>query len=161
MAGAGDASGFRCASEHASGGGLLSEIAWRQHPDLRAADAFARISRAPFVGIDHPGRVFLALAVATRYKSSLPAEADRAVHRLLPRAAQAEARALGLTLRLAERLSCGEPAVLDGSELAAEDGRLVLRLTARHRPLASGKAQSAAEALARALDCTLSLETGG
>ena len=49
---------------------FLSEIAWRQHPDLRATDAFARISRAPFVGIDHPGRVFLALAVATRYKSS-------------------------------------------------------------------------------------------
>ena len=137
---------------------FLSEIAWRQHPDLRATDAFARISRAPFVGIDHPGRVFLALAVATRYKSSLPAEADRAVNRLLPRAAQAEARALGLTLRLAERLSCGEPAVLDGSELAAEDGRLVLRLAARHRPLVSGKAQSAAEALARALDCSLCVE---
>ena len=26
---------------------FLSEIAWRQHPDLRATDAFARISRAP------------------------------------------------------------------------------------------------------------------
>ena len=140
---------------------FLSEIAWRQHPDLRAADAFARISRAPFVGIDHPGRVFLALAVATRYKSGLPAEADRAVSRLLPQPAQAEARALGLSLRLAERLSCGEPAVLDGSHLATEDERLVLRVAPEHRPLVSGKAQSAAEALARALDRNLSLETAG
>ena len=139
---------------------FLSEIAWRQHPDLRAADAFQRIARAPFVGIDHPGRVFLALAVAQRYKSGLPVEADRAASRLLPDGAEAEARALGLTLRLAERLSCGEPAVLDGSRLAAEEDRLVLRIAPEHRPLVSGKAQSAADALARALGCTLSLETG-
>ena len=140
---------------------FLSEIAWRQHPDLRASDAFTRISRAPFVGIDHPGRVFLALAVARRYKSSLPAEADWAVNRLLPNAALAEARALGLSLRLAERLSCGEPAVLDGSELAADDERLVLRVAPEHLALLSGKAQSAAEALARALGRTLSLQTAG
>ena len=140
---------------------FLSEIAWRQHPDLRAADAFARISRAPFVGIDHPNRVFLALAVATRYKSALPAEAGQAVSRLLRPPAQDEARALGLALRLAERLSCGEPVVLDKSQIAAEDGRLVLRLAPEHRPLASGKALSAAEALARTLGCSLSLETGG
>ena len=138
---------------------FLSEIAWRQHPDLRAADAFARISRAPFVGIDHPGRVFLALAVARRYKSGLPADTDWVVNRMLSSAAQAEARALGLTLRLAERLSCGEPAVLDGSQLAAEDGRLVLRVAPEHLPLLSGKAQSAADALARAVGCTLLLET--
>ena len=140
---------------------FLSEIAWRQHPDFRAADAFARISRAPFVGIDHPGRVFLALAVATRYKSGLPAETDWVVNRLLSNAAQAEARALGLTLRLAERLSCGEPAVLEGSALTAEDGRLVLRVAPEHLPLASGKAQSAAEALARSLARTLCVEASG
>jgi len=137
---------------------FLSEIAWRQHPDLRAADAFARISRAPFVGIDHEGRVFLALAVATRYKSRLPIAASRAVNRLLPPAARAEGRALGLALRLAERLSCGEAAVLDGSQLAQEGGGLVLRLGPEHRPLASGKARAAAHALARSLKCTFTVE---
>ena len=137
---------------------LLSEIAWRQHPDLRTADAFTRISRAPFVGIDHPGRVFLALAVATRYKSRLPVGATRTANRVLPQAVRTEARALGLALRLAERLSCGEPAVLDGSRLAAEDGRLVLRLAPEHRPLVSGKARAAADALARALGCTPAFE---
>ena len=140
---------------------FLSEIAWRQHPDLRAADAFTRISRAPFVGIDHPGRVFLALAVATRYKSALPAEADQAANRLLPAKAQGEARALGLALRVAEKLSCGERAVLDGSHLSAEGDRLVLKLAAAHEPLASGKAKSAADALARSIDRELALETAG
>ena len=137
---------------------FLSEIAWRQHPDLRASDAFARISRAPFVGIDHADRVFLALAVATRYKSRLPVGAARPVNRLLPQAVRAEARALGLALRLAERLSCGEPAVLDGSHLGAEDHRLVLRLAPEHRPLASGKARTAAGALARALGRAITFE---
>ena len=143
-----------------SAAAFLAEIAWRQHPDLRAADAFTRISCAPFVGIDHAGRVFLALAVATRYKSGLTAAASRAVSRLLPQSAQAEARALGLALRLAERLSCGEPAVLDASRLTADGSRLTLRLAPEHLPLASGKARAAADALARALGCTLALETG-
>ena len=137
---------------------FLSEIAWRQHPDLRAADAFTRIARAPFVGIDHPGRVFLALAVANRYKSALPDESVQAVNRLLPQGEQDAARVLGLALRLAERLSCGEPAVLDGAGIAVEGARLMLRLRPEHLPLASGKARSAAEALARTLDCTFSLE---
>ena len=137
---------------------FLSEIAWRQHPDLRAADAFTRIARAPFVGIDHPGRVFLALAVANRYKSALPDESVQAADRLLPQGEQDAARVLGLALRLAERLSCGEPAVLDGARIAVEGDRLMLRLRPEHRPLASGKARAAAEALARTLDCTFSLE---
>ena len=102
--------------------------------------------------------MFLALAVATRYKSRLPVGAARPVNRLLPQAVRAEARALGLALRLAERLSCGEPAVLDGSRLAAEDGRLVLRLAPEHRPLASGKARTAAGALARALGRAITFE---
>ena len=137
----------------------LSEIAWRRHPDLRAAEAFMRIARAPFVGIDHPERVFLALAVAARYKPALPAEAARAAERLLPPEARAQARAVGLALRLAERLSGGAPSVLDDSRLALEEGdRLTLRLAPRHRPLAAGKARAAAAALARALACTLHVE---
>ena len=137
----------------------LSEIAWRRHPDFRAADAFMRIARAPFVGIGHPARVFLALAVAARYKPALPAEAARTAEWLLPPEARAQARALGLALRLAERLSGGAPAVLDDSRLALEgDDRLALRLAPRHRPLAAGKARAAAEALARALGRELRIE---
>ena len=83
------------------------------------------------------------------------AEAVRPEPRPVP---DEQARALGLALRLAERLSCGEPAVLDGSRLAAEDGRLVLRLAPEHRPLASGKARTAAGALARALGRAITFE---
>ena len=119
---------------------------------------FATILATALVGIQC---LALALAVATRYKSALPAEADQAANRLLPAKAQGEARALGLALRLAEKLSCGERAVLDDSQLSAEGDRLVLRVAAGHEPLASGKAKSAADALARSIDRELALETAG
>ena len=48
--------------------------------------------------------------------------------------------------------------MLDGSQIAAGDGQLVLRLAPEHRPLASGKARTAADALARALKYTVTFE---
>ena len=33
------------------------------HPDFRSGQAFQQVLSSPYVGIDHPGRVFLALAV--------------------------------------------------------------------------------------------------
>ena len=46
---------------------LLADIGWRAHPDYRAERSLSMISQAAFVGIDHPGRVFLALTVFYRY----------------------------------------------------------------------------------------------
>ncbi len=137
---------------------LLSEISWRQHPDIRGIDAFTRVSRAPFVGIDHPGRVFVALAVTVRYKSNLPSQAERAAALLLSPHVRGQAVALGLALRLAASLSSGEPAVLEGSRLSVADGRLVLRVAPRFRPLVSGKAAMTANALARTLECNFAVE---
>src|SRR5262249_14825345 len=45
----------------------LSDIGWRDHPDYRAEQAFTRILRLPIAGIDHKGRVAIALAVFIRY----------------------------------------------------------------------------------------------
>ena len=47
---------------------LLADIGWRAHPDYRAERSLGMISQAAFVGIDHPGRVFLALTVFYRYE---------------------------------------------------------------------------------------------
>src|SRR5262249_22209678 len=45
----------------------LSDIGWRDHPDYRAEQAFTRILRLPIAGINHKGRVAIALAVFVRY----------------------------------------------------------------------------------------------
>jgi exopolyphosphatase/guanosine-5'-triphosphate,3'-diphosphate pyrophosphatase len=147
--------GFPGASAHRrlwTAAALLSEIAWRTHPDFRAADSFARVARAPFVGIDHTARVFLAAAVATRYESDSPDDANQVVEAILSPEVREEARVLGLALRLAERLSCGEPSVLDKSELVLTPAAVTLRLAPQDRPLLSGKANDAGTALAEALD---------
>jgi exopolyphosphatase / guanosine-5'-triphosphate,3'-diphosphate pyrophosphatase len=47
---------------------LLADISWRTSPDYRGSRAVTVISQASFVGIDHPGRAFLALAVFFRYE---------------------------------------------------------------------------------------------
>ena len=45
----------------------LSDIAWAEHPDYRAEQAFTRSLRMPFGGISHAERVFLAAVLHTRY----------------------------------------------------------------------------------------------
>src|SRR5690606_42112878 len=46
---------------------LLADIGWRAHPEYRGEQSLNIISHSAFVGIDHPGRAFLALAVFYRH----------------------------------------------------------------------------------------------
>ena len=46
---------------------LLSDISWRAHPDYRGEQSLILIAHAALGGIDHPGRVFLALASYFRH----------------------------------------------------------------------------------------------
>jgi exopolyphosphatase / guanosine-5'-triphosphate,3'-diphosphate pyrophosphatase len=47
---------------------LLADIGWRAHPDYRGAQSLNIIAHGAFVGIDHPGRVFMALANFYRHE---------------------------------------------------------------------------------------------
>ena len=95
---------------------LLSDIAWRDHPDYRAEQSFDRILRLPIGGIEHAERVFAAAAVAARYAGTLEPIAGEAVLRLIDEPRLSQALVLGLALRLAYSLSgatrscCGKPA---------------------------------------------------
>lgn len=46
----------------------LADIGWRAHPDFRAQQALEVISNAGFVGINHEGRAYLAIASYHRYQ---------------------------------------------------------------------------------------------
>lgn len=100
---------------------LLSDIAWMEHPDYRAEHAFERVLRMPVVGLDHPGRVFLAIALAARHGVGPESHDPRIVALLSPELA-VQAHTLGLALRLAYALSGGAPSLL---------GRCRLELTVR------------------------------
>jgi exopolyphosphatase/guanosine-5'-triphosphate,3'-diphosphate pyrophosphatase len=112
---------------------LLADIGWRAHPDYRAERSLGMIAQAAFVGIDHPGRVFLALTVFYRYDG----EAMRDdMTRLLDDRQIERAHLLSSLFRLAYILSAAMPGMLPKIGLKLNgDKQLVLTLPARLKDL--------------------------
>ena len=107
---------------------LLSDLAWREHPDYRAVQAMHRVLLYPFAAIDHAERAFIAYAVYTRYGGSNdPSDAEPALA-LLSAESAARARLVGMALRLAYTLSAGVPFLLRKTELRLKDGKLRVKL---------------------------------
>jgi exopolyphosphatase / guanosine-5'-triphosphate,3'-diphosphate pyrophosphatase len=95
----------------------LSDLAWRDHPDVRAQECFRRVLQLPFIGLDHAERVFLALTLHARYGGSANDPVLSPAVKLLTGNAQARARILGRALLLAYRLSGGVPEILRRARL--------------------------------------------
>src|SRR6185437_4393336 len=47
---------------------LLADIGWRAHPEYRGTQSLNIIAHASFIGVDHPGRAYLALASLYRHE---------------------------------------------------------------------------------------------
>lgn len=96
----------------------VAELCWRDHPDYRAEHAFHQVLRAPFVGLDHRERVFLAVAASARYRAGPELLATPVVESLLAPADRRRARGLGLAMRLAALISNGRPELLSRARLS-------------------------------------------
>ena len=79
---------------------LLSDVAWREHPDYRAEQAYLRLLRQPMEGADHQDRAFLALSCFARYGGGLGNKAAGTVRELLPETRQRQAMVMGAARRL-------------------------------------------------------------
>lgn len=90
----------------------LADIAWRGHPDYRGEQAVDMIAYGALVGIDHPGRIFLAEALAVRYMGLKHKSMSAALFELLDDEADRRAKMLGVLLRVAYPLSAAMPGVL-------------------------------------------------
>ena len=106
----------------------LSDISWRDHPDIRAEESYRRILQFPFIGLDHTERAFLAIALHARYAGRLDAPYLAGALSLLKAADRRRAEVLGRAVLLAYRLSGGTPAVLADSRLSIEPNRLRLEV---------------------------------
>ena len=104
---------------------LLADIGWRAHPDYRADRSMSMISQAAFVGIDHPGRVFLSLTIFYRYEGEVMKDD---LTRLLSEEHMERAHLLSSIFRLAYILSAAMPGMLPRIGLTLE-GTKVLTLT--------------------------------
>jgi exopolyphosphatase/guanosine-5'-triphosphate,3'-diphosphate pyrophosphatase len=111
----------------------LSDIAWRDHPDVRAMESFDRLLQFPFIGLDHSERVFLAVALHARYAGKADdAHLAPAIDLLSPSLRQ-RAQILGRAMLLGYRLSGGVPEILAGARLqiTPDQVRLEVGKTAR------------------------------
>jgi exopolyphosphatase/guanosine-5'-triphosphate,3'-diphosphate pyrophosphatase len=108
---------------------LLSDMAWRGHPDYRGEQSAVLVAQSAIVGVDHPGRAFLALCVYHRYERRLTGELLPKLSELIPRPERKRALIVGQAVRLAHTLSAGMAGVLPQTRLEYENGKLVLRIS--------------------------------
>ena len=106
----------------------LSDIAWTEHPDYRAEQAFTRSLRMPIGAISHQERVFIASALHARYGGAPDDPIKAPTRPLLDDREAAQARSLGLALRLAYTLCGGAFDLLSEVRLLRSGGILTLEL---------------------------------
>ena len=107
-------------------GCLLSDIGWRAHAEYRGLQSLNMIANAALVGIDHPGRAFLALVVYHRHEGvgaefASPRLRELASPRLIERA-----RVLGAAIRVAHMISAAMPGVITRTRAEVRNGELTL-----------------------------------
>jgi exopolyphosphatase/guanosine-5'-triphosphate,3'-diphosphate pyrophosphatase len=129
---------------------LLSDIAWRAHPDYRAEQSHEMISNATFIGLDHPSRAYLALSASYRHVAS-DSELGPVSRSLVSPRQLDRARILGSAMRVAYILSAAMPGVLPRAPMTAQKGRVVLTLPTDLAPLNSDRLQSRLKQFARVI----------
>ena len=108
----------------------VSDSAWREHPALRAREAFYRLAQYPFIGLNHAERAYIAYAVFIRYEGSPEDLFTRPMLALLPEPERRRAELLGATLQLGYRISAAVPELLATSRLRIVGDELQLDLPA-------------------------------
>ena len=125
---------------------LLADIGWRAHPDYRADRSMSMISQAAFVGVDHPGRVFLALTIFYRYEGEVMKDD---LTRLLSEQQMERAHLLSSIYRLAYILSAAMPGMLPRIGLILEGSKvLTLRLPNKLKDLMGERVEKRLASLA-------------
>ncbi len=139
---------------------LLSDIAWRAHPDFRAERGLDIALHGNWVAITPAERAILAAALVACF-GGLPGTVEAArLARLTDASSLATARAWGLALRLGQRLTGGTAAPLAASRLTVEGDTLVLTLAPADAPLFGEAVTRRLKALAAVLGLGVSERVG-
>ncbi len=109
---------------------LLTDVGWRAHPEYRGEQSLNLIANAAFIGIDHPGRAYLALANFYRHEGLIDEQLSPRIRELVSVRLMERARALGATLRVAHLLSAATPGVVNRTRLEIRGKMLALVLPA-------------------------------
>jgi exopolyphosphatase/guanosine-5'-triphosphate,3'-diphosphate pyrophosphatase len=140
---------------------LLSDIGWRAHPDYRGEQSLNIISHAAFVGVDHPGRIYLALAVYYRHAGLSDAELGTGVRELAPIRYREGARALAATFRVGYLVSGAAEGVLPRTHLRRAGETLQLLLPPDLKDLAAPRLENRMKQLASLAGLSSAIVTQG
>jgi exopolyphosphatase/guanosine-5'-triphosphate,3'-diphosphate pyrophosphatase len=106
---------------------LLSDIAWRVHPDHRGEQTLELITNGNFGSITHQGRAFVALSVFFRYAGlSEENQPPPVIQSQVPQAMLERARVLGAAFRVAHLISAARPGVLSATHFRSQGRKLML-----------------------------------
>jgi len=141
-------------------GSLLADVNWRIHPDYRAKACFVTATQANLGGLTHSERVFLAVALAYRYKGAKVALKSEPAANLLTGEQRQKAEALGRTLRLGAMISGAALGMLSNSRLTRSDKALTLSFKKAHASLMSGPVERRLNSLAATLEIEPVLKVG-
>jgi exopolyphosphatase/guanosine-5'-triphosphate,3'-diphosphate pyrophosphatase len=114
---------------------LLSDIAWRAHPDFRAERGVDAALHGNWVAVTAAERAALAQALHFCFGGGADAPVLALLARLAPPKLLDKARAWGLALRLGQRLTGGTAATLAASRLRRDGDVVVLEMEAQHAAL--------------------------
>jgi exopolyphosphatase/guanosine-5'-triphosphate,3'-diphosphate pyrophosphatase len=109
---------------------LLSDVGWRAHPDYRGEKSLNVVAHAGLGGVDHEGRIFLALSVFFRHEVGelAPDALPERLKILVSKRVVKRARILGAAVRAAHMLSIGQAGVIGETPLSHEPGKLILTI---------------------------------
>jgi exopolyphosphatase/guanosine-5'-triphosphate,3'-diphosphate pyrophosphatase len=107
---------------------LLADIGWRAHPDYRGTQSLNIIAHGTFIGIDHPGRAYLAMANYFRHEGLSGNRMGLRVRELANTHFRSLARLTGAALRLSH-VAAGElPGILPLMTVRLDDDVAVLEI---------------------------------
>lgn len=133
-------------------GCILADIGWYVHPDYRAHHCLTEIMLAPFSGVDHPGRLFLARVGYHRHEGKGEPTFMGNLSNLVPEEVNHRALVLGLALRLAFTLSGATMGVLPRTVFKVTPKTLSLQITPDLAPLIGEVVIKRLQNLAKSLD---------
>lgn len=140
---------------------LLADIGWRAHPEYRGLQSLNIIAHASFIGVDHPGRAFIALTNMFRHEGVFnetiaPSMRDLATPRYVERA-----RLLGALLRVVYLLSASMPGIIPQLKWTPrDDGGLNLVIPPKLAALDGERPAGRLAQLAKVTGRSLSLVVG-
>ncbi len=135
---------------------LLTDISWRAHPDYRGRQSLSIIINANIPAVDHPGRVYLALANYYRYEGEFDASVLESIGSVLDPRLLYLARVLASLFRVSYLLTAAMPGVLGRLQWKQDPrGGFSLVVPRGLEPLLGERPEARLQAFAKVVERTL------